>query len=77
MKKLNIGEVEFDTEDVARKVESDIAFLVKQLHLLEQQKLPNAAVLQTYREMLDTRYAVLGWLRLGTEGIDDQKAANY
>ena len=38
MTKLSIGDVEHNSEDVARKVESDIAFLTERLQLLEQQK---------------------------------------
>ena len=63
MTKLSIGDVEHNSEDVARKVESDIAFLTERLQLLEQQNKPNAIILQTYKDMLESRYAVLQWLR--------------
>lgn len=66
MTKLNIGDEEHNSEDVARKVESDIAFLTERLQLLEQQKKPNTVVLQTYKDMLESRYAVLHWLRQDT-----------
>ena len=72
---LSIGDVELNSEDVARKVESDIAFLSERLGLLEQQNKPNAVILQTYRDMLDSRQAVLGWLRLGEEQADNGKIA--
>jgi hypothetical protein len=72
MKKLSIGELEHNSEDVALKVESDIAFLAGRLHLLEQQAKPNDVIIQTYREMLDSRRAVLGWLRLGNTENDDK-----
>jgi hypothetical protein len=38
MTRLSIGDVEHNSEDVARKVEGDIAFLTERLQLLEQQK---------------------------------------
>lgn len=63
MTKLSIGNVEHNSEDVARKVESDIAFLNERLKLLQQQNKPNTVILQTYRDMLESRYAVLQWLR--------------
>lgn len=75
MKKLSIGDLELNSEDVARKVENDIAFLAERLHLLEQQKVPNAVILQTYRDMLDSRHAVLSWLRQGNEAVDDKQSA--
>ena len=75
MTKLSIGDVEHNSEDVARKVESDIAFLTERLQLLEQQNKPNAIILQTYKDMLESRYAVLQWLRQnGTQG---KLAANH
>ncbi|MES2673248.1 MAG: hypothetical protein V4660_03365 [Pseudomonadota bacterium] len=76
MKKLNIGNLEFNSEDIARKVENDIAFLVDRLRMLEQQKIPNAVVVQTYRDMLDSRYAVLAWLRFNNEAIHEKVASN-
>lgn len=63
MARLNIGDEELNSEDVALKVESDISFLIERLKLLESQQRPNAIILQTYRDMLESRYAVLNWLR--------------
>ena len=63
MTRLNIGDLEFNSEDVARKVENDIAFLADRMELLEKQTKPNAVILQTYKDMLESRQAVLGWLR--------------
>jgi len=74
MAKLNIGDLEVNSEDVARKVEADIAFLTERLTLLEQQKKPNAVILQTYKDMLESRFAVLQWLRQGDQ--DSKLAAN-
>ena len=74
MTKLNIGDEEHNSEDVARKVESDIAFLTERLQLLEQQQKPNTVILQTYKDMLESRYAVLQWLRQDTSA---QIAANH
>jgi len=66
MTRLNIGDVEHNSEDVARKVEYDIVFLTERLHLLEKQHKPNAVILQTYKDMLESRHAVLQWLRQDT-----------
>ncbi|RYY73707.1 MAG: hypothetical protein EOO52_17005 [Gammaproteobacteria bacterium] len=71
MTKLSIGNVEHNSEDVARKVESDIAFLTERLHLLEQQAKPNPVILQTYKDMLESREAVLHWLRQDTVQLRD------
>ena len=74
MSRLSIGDHEVNSEDVARKVEGDIAFLSERLRLLEQQHKPNAVILQTYRDMLESRHAVLGWLRSGDEQYQRQAA---
>jgi hypothetical protein len=74
MTKLSIGDVEHNSEDVAKKVESDIAFLTERLHLLEQQSKPNTVILQTYKDMLESRHAVLHWLRQSRTPI--KQAAN-
>lgn len=63
MTRLSIGDEEHNSEDVARKVEGDIAFLTERLQLLEQQTKPNAVILQTYKDMLESRHTVLNWLR--------------
>ena len=74
MTRLSIGDVEHNSEDVARKVEGDIAFLTERLQLLEQQQKPNAVILQTYRDMLESRYAVLHWLRQDTDQVEKRAA---
>jgi len=76
MTRLSIGDVEHNSEDVARKVESDITFLTERLQLLEQQKKPNAVILQTYKDMLESRYAVLHWLRQDTIQTDKLTASH-
>jgi len=76
MTRLSIGDVEHNSEDVARKVEGDIAFLTERLQLLEQQQKPNAVILQTYKDMLESRYAVLHWLRQDTTQTDKLAASN-
>ena len=75
MTRLSIGDVEHNSEDVARKVESDITFLTERLQLLEQQKKPNAVILQTYKDMLESRYAVLHWLRQDNDKLDTKHQA--
>jgi hypothetical protein len=76
MKKLNIGDVELNSEDVARKVETDIAFLTERINTLELNAPTDPVVLQTYRNMLESRHAVLGWLRTGSEPVAEKKTAN-
>ena len=75
MTKLSIGDVEHNSEDVALKVEGDIAFLTERLQLLEQQNKPNTVILQTYKDMLESRYAVLQWLRQNS--TQEKLAANH
>lgn len=76
MTRLSIGNIEHNSEDVARKVEGDIAFLTERLLLLEQQKKPNAVILQTYKDMLESRHAVLHWLRQDTV-LTNKIASNH
>ena len=59
MTTLNIGDQAFDSSDVANKVQHDIDFLRDRIQHLERQANPNPVVLQTYRDMLDNRQAVL------------------
>lgn len=59
---LNIGNEAFNSTEVAEKVQSDINFLLARIEHLQQQSAPNPVVLQTYREMLESRQAVLEWL---------------
>ncbi|HSC69554.1 MAG TPA: hypothetical protein VLC79_17810 [Cellvibrio sp.] len=65
---LNIGNEAFNSTEVAEKVQNDINFLLARIEHLQQQSNPNPVVLQTYREMLESRQAVLDWL------IQDQTA---
>lgn len=75
MTRLSIGDVEHNSEDVALKVEGDIAFLKERLQLLEKQQKPNAIILQTYKDMLESRYAVLNWLRQDMQQHTEKAAA--
>ncbi|RYY01262.1 MAG: hypothetical protein EOO53_18450 [Gammaproteobacteria bacterium] len=75
MTKLNIGNEVHNSEDVALKVESDIAFLTERLQLLEQQNKPNTIILQTYKDMLESRHAVLQWLRRDPTQIEQRSAS--
>ena len=59
---LNIGNEAFNSTEVAEKVQNDIDFLLARIEHLQQQLNPNPVVLQTYREMLESRQAVLEWL---------------
>lgn len=62
---LNIGNEAFNSTEVAEKVQNDIHFLLARIEHLQQQPNPNPVVLQTYREMLESRQAVLNWLMHG------------
>lgn len=75
MANLSIGETLVNSEEVARKVELDIAFLTDRLARMEQQRSPNPVIIQTYKDMLDSRYAVLHWLRQD-HTTTDAKAVN-
>ena len=66
---LNIGNEAFNSTEVAEKVQNDINFLLARIEHLQLQPNPNPVVLQTYREMLESRQAVLDWL------IQDQTPA--
>ena len=59
---LNIGNEAFNSMEVAEKVQNDVDFLLARIEHLKQQNNPNPIVLQTYREMLESRQAVLDWL---------------
>jgi hypothetical protein len=59
---LNIGNQAFNSTEVAAKVQNDIDFLLNRIEHLQQQSSPNPIVLETYREMLESRQAVLDWL---------------
>lgn len=59
---LNIGNEAFNSTEVAEKVQNDINFLLARIEHLQLQPNPNPVVLQTYREMLESRQAVLEWL---------------
>lgn len=64
---LNIGNEAFNSTEIAEQVQGDIGFLRSRIELLEKQPSPNPEVMKTYREMLESRQAVLDWL------IQDQK----
>jgi hypothetical protein len=59
---LTIGNESINSEDVAHKVEADIAFLTDRLQLLRQQNNPNPVIIQTYQGMLESRQSLLAWL---------------
>lgn len=57
-----IGKESVRGDAVAAKVSQDIAFLTDRLGRLENQSKPNPQVVKVYRDMLESRYAVLDWL---------------
>lgn len=57
-----IGRESVRGDAIAAKVHQDIAFLTDRLTRLENQSSPNPQVLKVYRDMLESRYAVLDWL---------------
>ena len=62
MTTLNIGNEAFNSIEVAAKVQNDVDFLLDRIEHLQRQLNPNPIVLQTYKEMLESRQAVLNWL---------------
>lgn len=68
---LNIGNEALNSQDIAEKVEADIAFLTDRLALLRGHSNPNPIVIETYQGMLESRAAVLAWLLQ-----DNKKASN-
>lgn len=62
MTTLNIGSEAINSEEVALKVEADIAFLNDRLRLLRHQNNPNPVIIETYQGMLESRQALLAWL---------------
>lgn len=62
MTTLNIGSEAFNSVEIAEKVQADINFLLARIALLNEQPNPNPVILQTYRDMLESRQAVLAWL---------------
>lgn len=57
-----IGTESVRGDAIANKVHQDIAFLTDRLGRLESQVNPNPQVLKVYRDMLESRYAVLEWI---------------
>lgn len=62
-----IGSESVRGDAIAAKVHQDIAFLTDRLQRLENQTNPNPQVLKVYRDMLESRYAVLDWLSQSPE----------
>ncbi|MGD8175261.1 hypothetical protein [Marinimicrobium sp. ARAG 43.8] len=62
-----IGSESVRSDTIAAKVHQDIAFLTGRLTRLERQTHPNPQVLRVYRDMLESRYAVLEWLTQGSD----------
>lgn len=59
---LVIGKESVRSDAMSAKLRQDIAFLTDRLSRLEKQLNPNPEVLKVYREMLESRHAVLNWL---------------
>lgn len=71
MTTLNIGNEAINSKDIVHKVQTDITFLADRLKLLQQQRNPNPIVIETYQNMLESRQAVLDWLKQ-----ENKKASN-
>jgi len=61
--KANPDAIRNDTDSMAKKVMSDIAFLEDRLVQLEKQRTPNTVVIKTYKDMLQSRRSVLNWMK--------------
>lgn len=59
---LVIGKESVRSDAMSTKLRQDIAFLTDRLSRLENQVNPNTEMLKVYREMLESRHAVLDWL---------------
>ncbi len=57
-----IGSEHVNGHTVTNKVLEDIDFLRDRIMMIESQKVPNSVILNTYKKMLESREAVLGWL---------------
>lgn len=68
---LNIGNEPINNEEIATKIEADIAFLIHHLALIRRQKQPNAVIIEIYQGMLESRRAVLAWLLQGNKKISN------
>lgn len=56
---------------IAAKVIEDIQFLQDRIERIKKLQTPNSTVLKTYQSMLESREAVLAWLRENGD-IEDQ-----
>lgn len=56
---------------LANKVVEDIQFLQDRIERIKRLQTPNSTVLSTYQSMLDSRQAVLQWLRENGDLEDD------
>lgn len=71
MTTLNIGTETINTEEIAHKVEADVAFLADRLQLLNQQRNPNPVIIETYKGMLESRQDLLAWLAQETKKVSN------
>jgi hypothetical protein len=61
---------------IAAKVIEDIHFLQDRIDRIKKLQTPNSTVLKTYQSMLESREAVLAWLR-ENGGIEEEGASHH
>lgn len=59
------------------KVEEDIAFLQGRIASLKNHARPNRIVLETYQDMLNSRFAVLKWLLHGARDSESADSGSH
>lgn len=64
------------TSAIAAKVLEDIHFLQDRIDRVQKQQKPNTTVLNTYQSMLDSREAVLMWLRDNGD-LEDEEVLSH
>ncbi len=57
-----IGNQRIKIDEISKKIAQDVSFLRHRIDCLENQARPNAVVISTYKNMLDSRLSVLNWL---------------
>lgn len=64
------GTANASQQAIARKVQEDILFLNDRIERIKRLQTPNSSVLKTYQAMVESRQAVLQWLRESGD-VDD------
>jgi hypothetical protein len=71
MTMVNIGQEAFSSQEIAIKIAADIQFLETRLQDLYKEEKPNPVILETYKDMLESRQALLEWLLQGQRKVSN------